>query len=41
MAQLVAYVGTYGVAPGTKGGGIFGLSVSDDGKELLPLSYIS
>lgn len=41
MAQLVAYVGTYGVAPGTKGGGIFGLSVSDDGKELLPLSYMT
>lgn len=39
MSRLIAFVGTYGVAPGTKGGGIFGLTVSDDGRELRPLSY--
>jgi len=39
MSRLIAYVGTYGVAPGTKGGGIFGLTVSDDGRELRPLNY--
>jgi len=37
--QLVAYVGTYGVAPDAKGGGIFGLCVSDDGRTLSHLNH--
>ncbi|MBC2666688.1 lactonase family protein [Novosphingobium flavum] len=39
MSRLVAYVGTYGVAPGTKGGGIYGLAVSDDGRGLTALNH--
>jgi 6-phosphogluconolactonase len=39
MGRLLAFVGTYGVAPGTQGGGIFGFEVSADGCELKPLSH--
>ncbi|MFM6853209.1 MAG: lactonase family protein, partial [Sphingopyxis sp.] len=34
-----AYIGTYGVAPGTRGGGIYALSVSDDGRTLHSLHH--
>lgn len=39
MARMMAYVGTYGAAPGTKGGGIYGLSVSPDGRQLTVLNH--
>lgn len=39
MGRLIAYVGTYGVAPGTTGGGIHALEVSADGTALRPLSH--
>lgn len=39
MGQLIAYIGTYGAAPEAKGGGIFGLTVSQDGRSLQPLNY--
>jgi 6-phosphogluconolactonase len=34
MRRLVAYVGSYGAAPGTKGGGIYCLAVADTGARL-------
>ncbi|MBC2666713.1 lactonase family protein [Novosphingobium flavum] len=37
--RLVAYVGTYGVAPGTKGGGIFAFEVTAGGRALTPLDH--
>jgi 6-phosphogluconolactonase len=39
MARLIAYVGTYGVAPGTRGGGIYGVEVSADGRRLAHLTH--
>lgn len=39
MGRLIAYIGTYGVAPGTKGGGIYALSVSEDGGDLKILHH--
>jgi 6-phosphogluconolactonase len=36
---LIAYVGTYGCAPGAKGGGIFGFDVAADGTWLKPLTH--
>jgi 6-phosphogluconolactonase len=40
-ARLVAYVGSYGCAPGAKGGGIFGFEVATDGSWLKPLTHSS
>ena len=39
MGRFVAYVGTYGAAPGTKGGGIHALAVSADGADMTPLHH--
>ncbi|MCH7627081.1 MAG: lactonase family protein, partial [Proteobacteria bacterium] len=39
MGQLIAYVGTYGAAPGTIGGGIFALEVSADGRNLRQIAH--
>ncbi|SLK09113.1 lactonase family protein [Novosphingobium mathurense] len=39
MGRLVAFVGTYGAAPGTKGGGIFSFGVSQDGSTLEPIGH--
>lgn len=41
MGRLIAYVGTYGAAPGSKGGGIFAVSVSADGRDLHHLHQAS
>jgi 6-phosphogluconolactonase len=40
-SRLIAYVGSYGGAPGAKGGGIFGLEVAADGTWLRPLMHSS
>lgn len=39
MSRLVAYVGTYGVAPGTTGGGIHVLAVSRDGTTIEAIGH--
>lgn len=39
MLRTIAYVGTYGVAPGTRGGGIFGLEVGEGGRSLTALTH--
>jgi 6-phosphogluconolactonase len=39
IRRLVAYVGSYGVAPGTVGGGIYVFEVASDGTNLTLLSH--
>jgi 6-phosphogluconolactonase len=37
--RLIAFVGTYGASPGSKGGGIYGFDVSDNGKTITQISH--
>ncbi|MBT2246129.1 lactonase family protein [Sphingobium sp. BHU LFT2] len=39
-ARLIAYVGSYGCAPGATGGGIYALAVAADGSDLRLLSRV-